>query len=100
MTLLETGILEVAMLVCFATAWPVSIMKSYKSRTAKGRSIGFLLIVVIGYLFGIANKFVLGEINYLLAAYAFNLILVMIDTTLWFRNNRLDKEREKHTGTA
>ena len=31
-----TDLLEALMIVCFGLSWPVSIMKSYKSRTAKG----------------------------------------------------------------
>ena len=44
------------MLVCFGMAWPVSILKSWRSRTNKGKSRFFLLIVFVGYLSGLIHK--------------------------------------------
>lgn len=90
----ESGILEVGMLICFAVAWPVSIIRSLKSRTARGKSIGFSIIVIIGYLMGIANKIFTDQINYVLAFYIFNLALVAVDIAVWLRNNRLDQEEK------
>lgn len=90
----ESGILEVGMLICFAVAWPVSIIRSLKSRTARGKSIGFSIIVIIGYLMGIANKIFTDQINYVLAFYIFNLALVAVDMAVWLRNNRLDQEEK------
>ena len=48
---------EIAMLVLFGVSWPFNIIKSYRSRTAKGKSVLFELIVVVGYLFGLSGKF-------------------------------------------
>ena len=46
------------MLLCFAFAWPFSIYKLYKTKSTKGKSILFSAVVMLGYVFGIANKFV------------------------------------------
>ena len=35
-------ILEIIMIVCFGCSWPMNLMKSYKARTTKGKSLGFL----------------------------------------------------------
>ena len=43
--LLATGVFEVGMLLCFAAAWPFNIAKAYRSRTAKGTSIGFMAVI-------------------------------------------------------
>ena len=40
--MLLPGLLESAMLVAFGAAWPANIIKSLKSRTAKGKSLAFL----------------------------------------------------------
>jgi hypothetical protein len=48
--------LEAGMLLCFATSWPIAIMKMLKSKRAEGKSLGFVLLVFFGYLFGIAAK--------------------------------------------
>ena len=35
-------IAEVIMIVCFGASWPFNVIKSYKARTAKGKSPVFL----------------------------------------------------------
>ena len=50
------GIFEFLMLCCFGFSWPFSIAKSLKSRSAKGKSLGFMLLVELGYVFGITHK--------------------------------------------
>ena len=80
---------EAVMLVCFGVSWPVSVVKSYRARTTKGKSIIFLLAIWIGYVFGLAGKIMLavetGSIPYVLFIYAFNLIVVSLDLILYFR---------------
>lgn len=83
-------LLEVAMLLAFGAAWPASILKSYRSRTAKGKSIGFLLLVSFGYLCGMCSKFVSGHVTYVVIFYAINLLAVAVDIVLYFRNRHLD----------
>lgn len=85
-------ILEVMMIVSFGFAWPASIVKSLKARTAKGKSPFFLAIILFGYICGISSKFMAGNINYVVIFYIINLIMVSIDLMLYFRNRRLDRE--------
>ncbi|MDR1160606.1 MAG: hypothetical protein LBK69_08285 [Syntrophomonadaceae bacterium] len=94
-------ILEVFMILSFGVAWPLSIMKSLQARTAKGKSLFFLLIVELGYICGIASKFVANNINYVLFFYCLNLLLVFIDILLYVRNSLLDrKARDYSVSTA
>ena len=86
-------LLEIGMLLCFAASWPFNIRKSYLCRTAVGKSIAFELIIEMGYFCGVARKFVIDEINYVLAFYILDIFLVAIDMALYFRNRRLDAER-------
>ncbi len=88
-------LLEVAMVVAFGAAWPASILKSWRSRTAKGKSIVFLSIVSFGYACGIASKFSSGAVNYVVVFYAINLVFVLTDMALYFRNQRLDRLAEQ-----
>lgn len=37
-------ILEVIMIVSFGASWPLNVIKSYKARTTKGKSLAFLLL--------------------------------------------------------
>ena len=87
--------LETLMLICFAMSWPASLYKSWISRTAKGKSLIFLIFILLGYVAGI-SKVVIGEgwNSLLMIPYAFNFIIVFIDFLLYFRNVRLDKIRD------
>ena len=94
-------ILEIVMVVSFGASWPLNVIKSYKARSTKGKSLGFLLLIFFGYIAGIASKLVnevymaqIGQKWYVLFFYVLNFIMVGTDLLLYIRNRRLDKERE------
>ena len=98
-----TDLLEALMILCFGLSWPISIRKSWISRTAKGKSLFFEFFIWIGYVFGIVRKFMLlsaatspmGWLFYLgFAFYFLNMAEITVDMFLFMRNSRLDKERE------
>ena len=101
-----TDLLEAIMILCFGLSWPISIKKSYTSRTAKGKSLYFEVFIWIGYVFGIVRKAILltpemlqtpGEhwIFFLgWAFYIFNIIAITTDILLYFRNVSLDKQAD------
>ena len=101
-----TDLLEALMLLCFGLSWPISIRKSWTSRTAKGKSLFFEVFLLIGYIFGIARKCILfsqamaagqseGFLFYLgWFFYVLNFIEISIDVALYFRNVKLDKARD------
>ena len=78
---------EAVMLICFGIAWPFSIYRSYTSRSVSGKSLIFLVIVIIGYVAGITNKILTG-IDYVIYLYILNMIMVTIDSLLYIRNKR------------
>ncbi len=82
------------MLLCFLAAWPVSTVKAYRARTAKGTSLGFMLIVEAGYLCGLASKFISGNVNFVAAFYVINICVVGANVALYFRNRRIDSSSE------
>lgn len=82
---------EALMLICFGAAWPFNIYKSYKTRSAVGKSIFFLLVVELGYLAGITHK-LLYNYDLVLYLYLLNLLMVSVDIGLYYRNRRLDRE--------
>ena len=88
-------LLEAFMVISFGISWPISIMKSYTSRTAKGKSLVFLLFILFGYICGITSKIVSGKITYVFIFYVINLIVVSIDLCLYLRNRKLDELRSK-----
>lgn len=93
------SIFEIGMLVSIGLAWPSNIYKSLKSRTAAGRSLTFQWAILFGYICGITHK-ILYSNDIVLYLYILNFIMVSIDTALYFRNRRLDREREKAAGEA
>ena len=84
------GIFEAAMLVCFAASWPFNLRRAYLARTNVGTSITFMSIVLIGYLFGVANKLVNDDINYVLAFYILDIALVSAGVLIYIRNRKYD----------
>ena len=85
-------LLEALMVIFFGVSWPANILKSYKVRTARGKSLLFLIFVFTGYCFGIAAKILGKTINYVVVFYFVNSIMVFIDILLYFRNRALDRQ--------
>jgi hypothetical protein len=81
------SIFEIVMLICFGAAWPFSIWKSFRSGTTRGKSLPFLLIVMLGYLAGILHK-VFYSPDRVVLLYSLNLLMVATDTLLFIRNKR------------
>ena len=89
-------IFEIIMVVSFGASWPFNVMKSYRARTAKGKSLLFLLLIFFGYIAGIVAKLTAESFKwYVLFFYVLNLIMVGTDLILYIRNKRLDAAREK-----
>ncbi len=91
-------ILEVIMIVSFGASWPLNVIKSYKARTTKGKSLAFLLLIFFGYIAGITSKLVsdaymaqIGQKWYVLFFYVLNFIMVGADLLMYARNAKLDK---------
>ncbi|MBR5500749.1 MAG: hypothetical protein IKV74_04400 [Clostridia bacterium] len=91
-----TELLEMVMLVCFGISWPMNVVKSYKARSTQGKSLTFLLMIIVGYIAGITSKLMnpafmdaLGEKWFVLFIYFLNLLMVLLDLVLYFRNLHL-----------
>ena len=91
-------LLEIVMIVSFGASWPLNVLKSYKARTTKGKSLAFLCLIFFGYIAGITSKLVneaymaaFAQKWYVLFFYFLNLTMVGIDLLLYVRNYKLDK---------
>ena len=91
-------IFEVIMIVSFGASWPLNVMKSYRARTTKGKSLAFLLLIFFGYIAGIVSKLInasymaaIADKWYVLFFYCLNLVMVGVDLCLYFRNLHFDK---------
>ncbi|MBQ9539438.1 MAG: hypothetical protein IJU95_09205 [Treponema sp.] len=85
------SIFEAVMLVCFGCSWPLNVIKAYKARSTKGTSLAFILLIITGYVAGILAKYINGQKNYVLGVYFINLIIVLVNLAVFFRNRSLDR---------
>ena len=92
-------ILEIIMIVSFGASWPLNVIKSWRARTTKGKSLPFLLLIFFGYIAGIASKLVNESYManfaykwYVLFFYILNLLMVGADLCLYYRNHLIDKK--------
>lgn len=93
--------LETVMIVSFGLSWPMNVLKSYKARTTKGKSLSFLCLIEFGYVAGIISKLIneaymaqFSQKWYVLFFYILNFLMVGCDLCLYVRNARLDKKAE------
>ncbi|MEA3392674.1 MAG: hypothetical protein U9Q91_06815 [Candidatus Marinimicrobia bacterium] len=85
---------EIIMLICFGAAWPFSIFRSWKSHSTKGKSLLFMIIVMIGYIAGVLHKLVFDH-DLVIYLYALNFLMVAVDVALYLRNRSGEKKSEK-----
>lgn len=78
------------MLICFGFAWPISLVKSYKSKSTGGKSPWFSVIVVVGYIFGVIHKLLYSR-DIVMVLYIINAVMVITDLCLWIRNRRIER---------
>ena len=90
---MHLSIFEAGMLICFGCAWPLSIIRSIKSKSTKGKSILFLIVIGVGYISGIIHK-LLYSMDIVLVLYIINAVMVAADTTLYFINRRRERLAE------
>ena len=77
-------ILEICMMICFGFSWPNNIRTTLKNKSAKDKSLAFLLLIDAGYLCGIFGKILSGNIVwYVLGMYILNFTMVTIDMSLY-----------------
>ena len=92
-------IFEIIMILSFGASWPMNVMKSYRARSTRGKSLGFLVLIFFGYIAGIISKLLndaymaaFADKWYVLFFYVLNLCMVGIDLLLYVRNYKLDKK--------
>jgi hypothetical protein len=78
------------MLLCFGVSWPVAILKTWRTRRVDGKSLVFLVLILVGYLAGISAKLLLaaslGERpQWVTWLYALNAVMVSVEIGLYMR---------------
>ena len=87
-------ILETIMLICFGLSWPMSVVRNIRAKTAKSMSLGFILLIMSGYVAGISAKIFNHNYSYVLAVYIFNLVAVSANLVVYFINRGYDHRAE------
>ncbi len=92
-------LLEFAMLFCFGFSWPFAIAKTFRAKRVDGKSPAFEIIVIIGYLFGIASHLI-SDRSWVVWVYLIDIALVSTDLVLYFRYSMKSVGRQGETGGA
>ncbi len=94
------SILETIMLLCFGCSWPLSLIRNIKARTARSMSLGFIILIITGYVAGIIAKFIKMDVTpwYVFVVYFFNLIVVSANLVVYFINRNYDRQAEVKKG--
>ena len=85
------------MLACFGASWPINLYKSIKTKSTKGKSLIFLILIDAGYVVGIAGKLIDWKTSWtsILAfcVYIFNFIFVTADFVMYFINKSRESKQ-------
>lgn len=95
MEMIFANILETIMIVSFGISWPMNLIRSYRSRSTKGKSILFNYFILFGYICGVISKILSHTFNLAFYFYFPNIIMVTCDIILYYRNKKLEKAAEK-----
>ncbi|MBR0295588.1 MAG: hypothetical protein IJQ67_06815 [Bacilli bacterium] len=90
-------ILEATMIILFGISWPFNLFKSIRTRSTKGKSLLFLILIDLGYIAGITSKFfsttfVWESDWWIFAIYVINFLFVSADLIMYFINRAKEKE--------
>ena len=88
---------EAIMLICFGISWPLSVIRNYRARTARNMSLPFTILIITGYLFGIAAKIQSQNYSYVLIIYLINLAAVTTNLIIYFINRSIDLQSSVKT---
>ena len=80
----QISIPEAVMFICFGLSWPVSLIKTLRTKTVTGKSPLFLVLIIIGYMSGITHKIIFSR-DILILLYLVNLSMIIADLGLYLR---------------
>ena len=89
------SIFETLMIVSFGISWPVNVSKAIRSRSTKGKSFMFDYFILAGYICGLISKFMTHTFNLAFYFYFPNIIMVITDIVVYYRNRKLEAAAEK-----
>ena len=92
MNIPQLSIFEITMLVCFGASWPFAIHKTYTTKSTKGKSARFLILIIVGYLAGIIHK-ILYSNDIVILLYILNMLMVSADFMMFLKYKNLPQNK-------
>lgn len=84
---MTASIFEAIMMITFGASWPFAILKTLRSKSAAGKSLLFMTLILTGYLAGMLFK-IFGTFDAVFFFYVLNFLLVLTDFILTIRLRR------------
>ena len=78
------SVFEAGMMVCFGVSWPVAAYKTFRAKSAKGKSLTFCSLIMVGYICGLIHKLFFYR-DWVLWLYIINMFFVSLDMLLCIR---------------
>ncbi len=93
----DPSFFEFGMLACFGFSWPFAIIKTVRTKNPTGKSRGFFILVMVGYLLGCISRVMRTNslIDSVLWLYIVDLLMVVTDFILCLYYRAQLKKREK-----
>lgn len=88
-------VLEATMIIAFGVSWPVNVYKSVRTKSTKGKSLLFLLLIELGYVSGIAGKVIADNITWVFIFYVLNFVMVLADVIVYCINKRRENKQQQ-----
>ncbi|MDO5581052.1 MAG: hypothetical protein Q4G69_07935 [Planctomycetia bacterium] len=82
---------EIGMLICFGFSWPFSIHTMLRTGRTEGKSLLFLLLVMVGYVFGVLHK-AFYHLDVVILLYGFLFVVVLADFLICIYLRRKEKQ--------
>ena len=95
-------VLEAVMIILFGISWPFNLIKSIRSKSTKGKSLLFLILIDLGYVAGITSKFFsttfVWETDWwIFVIYVINFTFVTADLIMYFINKTRETKQLEQT---
>lgn len=85
----DVRIFEIIMLVCFGSSWPFAVVKTLRTKVVAGKSLVFLVLILVGYIAGIINKLVT-NFDHVIWLYFLIGSMVLTEIALYIKYEKLD----------
>ena len=95
--MIDPSLFEFGMLACFGFSWPFAIIKTIRTKNPTGKSHGFFVLVIVGYVCGCISRMMRSgdRIDPVFCLYLIDLLMVAVDFVLCIHYRAKLKTREK-----